>query len=123
MKGFGLDKLEEAILLQAAMMDLKADISGLGEAVRLPMTLFGLVPVPVPVAVADLHAQVILESKVDRGRGIVATGLVRAGILRVGDFFVAGTAWGKVRALVTEGSTFLLTCLLLEVISLSADTV
>lgn len=121
MKGFGLDKLEEAILLQAAMMDLKADVSGLGEAVRLPMTLFVLVPVP--IAVADLHAQVILESKVDRGRGIVATGLVRAGILRVGDFFVAGTAWGKVRALVTEGSTFLLTCLLLEVISLSADTV
>lgn len=69
-----LDKLREAILLQAEVMDLKAPY--------------------------DCKASgVIIESKVDLGKGNVATFLVQNGTLKVGDIVVAGSTFGKVRAL------------------------
>ncbi len=71
----GLDKLEEAILLQAEILDLKANPQRSAEGV-------------------------IVESKMERGRGSVATVLVQRGTLRVGDVFVAGAEWGRVRVLV-----------------------
>ena len=73
----GLDDLIEAILVQAEVMDLKAN----------------------PDRTAD---GVVIESKVDRGRGAVATVLVKRGTLRRGDIVVAGAAWGRVRALLNE---------------------
>ncbi len=73
----GLDKLEEAILLQAELLELKANPDRLAEGV-------------------------IVEAKLERGRGSVATLLVQRGTLRVGDIFVAGSEWGRVRALVNE---------------------
>jgi len=73
----GLDDLIEAILLQSELMDLKAN----------------------PDRTAD---GVVIESKVDRGRGAVATVLVKRGTLRRGDIVVAGAAWGRVRALLNE---------------------
>ena len=68
-----LAKLEEAILLQAELLDLKAN----------------------PNRPA---AGVVLEAKLERGRGAVATVLIQRGTLRVGDIFVAGSEWGRVRA-------------------------
>jgi translation initiation factor IF-2 len=73
----GLDKLEEAILLQAELLDLKANPHRPAEGV-------------------------VIESKLDKGRGSVATVLVRQGTLRVGDIFIAGAEWGRVRALVND---------------------
>ncbi|HEV2363836.1 MAG TPA: translation initiation factor IF-2 [Caulobacteraceae bacterium] len=73
----GLDDLLEAILLQAQVMDLKAN--------------------------PDRNAEgVVVESKVDRGRGAVATVLVKRGTLRRGDIVVAGANFGRVRALLNE---------------------
>ncbi len=72
-----LDKLEEAILLQAEVMELRANPDRAAEGV-------------------------VVEAKIDRGRGPVATVLVSRGTLRVGDTFVAGSAWGRVRALVDD---------------------
>ncbi|NQV44630.1 MAG: translation initiation factor IF-2, partial [Rhodospirillales bacterium] len=69
-----LDKLEEAILLQAELLDLKAN----------------------PDRSAD---GVIIESRVEQGRGPVSTVLVQRGTLRVGDILVAGAEWGRVKAL------------------------
>jgi translation initiation factor IF-2 len=73
-KGIGLDKLEEAILLQAEILDLKAnpDRSAVGT---------------------------VVEAKMEQGRGAVATVLVERGTLKVGDVFVAGSEAGRVRAL------------------------
>ncbi|MDH5488839.1 MAG: translation initiation factor IF-2, partial [Rhodospirillaceae bacterium] len=72
-----LDKLEEAILLQAEILDLKAN--------------------------PDCPAEgVIVEAKMEQGRGSVATVLVQRGTLRAGDIFVAGSEWGKVRALIDD---------------------
>ena len=72
-----LDKLEEAILLQAELMDLAAN--------------------------PDREAQgVVVEAKLERGRGAVATVLVQRGTLAVGDIFVVGREWGRVRALVDD---------------------
>ena len=72
-----LDKLEEAILLQAELMDLRAN--------------------------PDREAQgVVVEAKLERGRGAVATVLVQRGTLEVGDIFVVGQKWGRVRALVND---------------------
>ncbi|MBL27983.1 MAG: translation initiation factor IF-2 [Rhodospirillaceae bacterium] len=69
-----LDKLEEAILLQAELLDLRAN--------------------------PDRAAQgVVVEAKRERGRGVVTTVLVQRGTLRVGDILVAGAQWGRVRAL------------------------
>jgi translation initiation factor IF-2 len=76
-QGTNLDKLEEAILLQAEILDLKA--SSNREAVGI-----------------------IIEAKVDRGRGTLATVLIQKGTLKVGDVFVAGTEWGRVRALLND---------------------
>ena len=73
----GLDDLVEAILLQAEVMDLRANPDRSAEGV-------------------------IIESKLDRGRGPVATVLVNRGTLKRGDIVVAGAAWGRVRALVNE---------------------
>lgn len=72
-----LDKLEETILLQAEIMDLKAN--------------------PNRDAMGT-----IIESKMEKGYGPVATVLVQKGTLRVGDIFVAGHEWGRVRALVSD---------------------
>ena len=73
----GLDALEEAILLQAEILELKANPDRVAEGV-------------------------VIEAKLDRGRGSVATVLVQRGTLRVGDIFVAGSEWGRVRALVND---------------------
>ncbi len=73
----GLDKLIETILLQAELLDLKAN----------------------PDRPAD---GVVIESKLDRGRGAVATVLIKRGTLRRGDIVVAGGQWGRVRALTDE---------------------
>jgi translation initiation factor IF-2 len=72
-----LDGLIEAILLQAEVMDLKADPERSAEGV-------------------------VIEAKLDKGRGPVATVLVKRGTLKRGDIVVAGSAWGKVRALLDE---------------------
>jgi translation initiation factor IF-2 len=77
LKKTGLDHLIEAILLQAEVMDLRANPDRAAEGV-------------------------IIEAKLDRGRGPVATVLVERGTLKRGDIVVAGQAWGKVRALVNE---------------------
>jgi translation initiation factor IF-2 len=73
-KGIGLDKLEEAILLQAEILDLKANPERSAEGA-------------------------VIEAKLDKGRGPVATVLVQRGTLKVGDIVVAGSEWGKVRLL------------------------
>jgi len=73
----GLDRLEELIVLQAELLELKANPDRPAEGV-------------------------VIEAKLDRGRGAVATTLVQRGTLRVGDIVVAGTEWGKVRALVND---------------------
>ncbi|HEY3889326.1 MAG TPA: translation initiation factor IF-2 [Caulobacteraceae bacterium] len=73
----GLDHLIEAILLQAEVMDLRAN----------------------PDRDAD---GVVIEAKLDRGRGVVATVLVKRGSLKRSDIVVAGANWGRVRALINE---------------------
>ncbi|MCI4644448.1 MAG: translation initiation factor IF-2 [Hyphomonadaceae bacterium] len=73
----GLDTLSEAITLQAELLELKAN----------------------PDRVAD---GTVVESQLDKGRGPVATVLVKRGMLQRGDIVVAGTQWGKVRALNNE---------------------
>jgi translation initiation factor IF-2 len=77
LKKTNLDKLEEAILLQAELLDLMANPNRPAEGV-------------------------VLEAKLERGRGAVATVLIQRGTLRVGDIFVAGSEWGRVRALVDD---------------------
>ena len=77
LKKTNLDKLEEAILLQAELLDLKANPDRPAEGV-------------------------VLEAKLERGRGPVATVLIQRGTLRIGDIFVSGSEWGRVRALVDE---------------------
>ena len=72
-----LDKLVEAIILQAEILDLKTDF--------------------------DCKATgIVLESKIDTGRGPVATIIVTTGTLKKGDFFVSGLKWGKVRAIIND---------------------
>jgi len=72
-----LDKLIEAIILQAEILDLKTDF--------------------------DTKATgIVLESKIDVGRGPVATIIVTTGTLKKGDFFVSGLKWGKVRAIIND---------------------
>jgi translation initiation factor IF-2 len=72
-----LDKLLETVLLQAEVLELKADPDRAAEGT-------------------------VIEAKLDRGRGPVATVLVQRGTLRVGDILVAGSEWGKVRALIDD---------------------
>ncbi|HYE42364.1 MAG TPA: translation initiation factor IF-2, partial [Caulobacteraceae bacterium] len=76
-KRMNLDGLIEAILLQAEVMDLRANPDRSAEGV-------------------------VIEAKLDKGRGPVATVLVNRGTLRRGDIVVAGSSWGRVRALVNE---------------------
>ncbi|MCX8230713.1 MAG: translation initiation factor IF-2, partial [Alphaproteobacteria bacterium] len=73
----GLDRLEELIVLQAELLELKANPNRPAEGV-------------------------VIEAKLDRGRGAVSTTLIQRGTLRVGDIVVAGTEWGKVRAMVDD---------------------
>ncbi|WP_297209154.1 MULTISPECIES: translation initiation factor IF-2 [Thermodesulfovibrio] len=76
-KGMGIENLLEMILLQAEIMELKAN--------------------------PDKPARgTIIESRLDKGRGPVATVIVQSGTLKVGDAFVAGTTHGKVRALIDD---------------------
>ena len=76
-KKTGLDKLEEAILLQAEILDLRAN----------------------PERTAEGS---VIESRLDRGRGPVGTILVQRGTLRQGDIVVAGAEWGRVRAMLDD---------------------
>ncbi len=73
----GLDNLIEAILLQAEVLDLKANPDRTAEGI-------------------------VIESKLDKGRGPVATVLVKRGTLKRGDIVVAGSSFGRVRALINE---------------------
>jgi translation initiation factor IF-2 len=73
----GLDKLLDTILLQAEILDLKANPDRPAEGS-------------------------VVEAKLERGRGAVATVLVRRGTLKVGDIFVTGSEFGKVRALIND---------------------
>jgi len=78
-KKINLDKLEEAIHLQADLLDLKANPNRQARGV-------------------------IIESKLEKGRGSVATVLVQKGTLKVSDIFVSGSEWGKVKALINDKS-------------------
>ena len=72
-----LDKLVESIILQAEILDLKTDF--------------------------DTDAKgIVLESKVDIGRGPIANVIITAGTLKKGDYFVSGLKWGKVRAIIND---------------------
>ena len=76
-KKTNIDKLLEMLGLQAEILDLKADPDRAAEGT-------------------------VIEAKLDRGRGPVATVLIQRGTLRVGDLVVAGAEWGRVRALVSD---------------------
>ena len=72
-----LEKLVESILLQAELLDLKTDF--------------------------ETNAKgIVLESKIDIGRGPVANIIVTAGTLKKGDYFVSGLKWGKIRAIIND---------------------
>jgi len=75
--GEGLDKLVEAIVLQSELLELKANPNRPAEGA-------------------------VIEAKLDVGRGPVATVLVQRGTLKLGDIFVVGEQWGRVRALVDD---------------------
>ena len=76
-KGMGVDELLEKVLLEAEMLDLKAN--------------------PNRKATGS-----IIESSLDKGRGYISTVLVSNGTLRQGDIVIAGTAWGKIKAMFNE---------------------
>lgn len=76
-KGLGVEELMEKVLLEAEMLDLKAN--------------------PNRAAIGS-----VIESSLDKGRGYVATVLVQNGTLRVGDVILAGTNYGKVKAMFNE---------------------
>ena len=73
-KNMNIDKLQEAILLQAEILNLKANPNRKSRGV-------------------------VLESRLEKGRGPVATILIQKGTLKIGDVFVSGSEWGKIRAL------------------------
>jgi translation initiation factor IF-2 len=77
LKRTGLDRLLEAILLQAEVLELTANPDRPAEGV-------------------------IVEAKLERGRGPVGTALIQRGTLKLGDLIVAGLAWGRVRALIND---------------------
>ena len=72
-----LDKLEEAILLQAEILELQSNPDRLAQGA-------------------------VIEAKLERGRGAVATVLIQRGTLNQGDVFIAGSEWGRVRALIND---------------------
>jgi translation initiation factor IF-2 len=74
-KKTNLDKLKETIILQSEILDLKSLNSGPASGV-------------------------VLESKIDKGKGPVSTILISNGLLKKGDHFVCGNTWGKVRAII-----------------------
>lgn len=76
-KRINIDKLVDAILLQAEMLDLKANPNRNAEGA-------------------------IIEAKMEKGRGTVVTALVQKGTLRIGDICIAGKEWGHVRAMFNE---------------------
>lgn len=77
LKGTNLDKLEESIILQAEILELKAN--------------------------PDRSASgIVIESKIEQGRGTVATLLIQRGTLKGGDIVVAGASFGKVRAMIND---------------------
>ena len=75
-----LDKLVESIILQSEILDLKTDFDSKATGV-------------------------VLESKIDTGRGPVASIIITSGTLKRGDFFVSGLKWGKVRAIINDKGT------------------
>lgn len=75
--GMGIDNLLDAVLLQAEVLELKAPVNTPAKAV-------------------------VIESRLDKGRGSVVTVLVQSGTLRKGDMVLAGTTYGKVRAMINE---------------------
>ena len=75
LKKLNLDKLKESILLQSEILDLKASFS-------------------------DKARGVVIESKIDKGKGPVSTILIGNGKLKRGDFFICGDTWGKIRAMI-----------------------
>ena len=81
LKKINLDKLKEAILLQSEILDLKASFT-------------------------DDAKGVVIESKIDKGKGPVSTILISNGNLKRGDYFVCGDTWGKIRAMISyEGKS------------------
>ena len=75
LKKLNLDKLKESILLQSDILDLKASFN-------------------------DKASGVVIESKIDKGKGPVSTILISNGKLKKGDFFICGDTWGKIRAMI-----------------------
>ncbi len=75
LKKINLDKLKESILLQSEIIDLKASYT-------------------------DSAKGVVIESKIDKGKGPVSTVLISNGKLKRGDYFICGDTWGKVRAMI-----------------------
>ncbi len=74
-KKINLDKLKESIILQAEILDLKSSATGNAQGV-------------------------VIESKIDKGKGPVSTILISGGLLKRGDFFVCGNTFGKIRAMI-----------------------
>ena len=77
LKKKNLDKLKESILLQSEILDLKASFS-------------------------DKAKGVVIESKIDKGKGPVSTILISNGKLKRGDYFICGDSWGKIRAMINH---------------------
>ena len=75
LKKINLDKLKESILLQSEILDLKASYT-------------------------DKARGVVIESKIDKGKGPVSTILISNGKLKRGDYFICGDTWGKIRAMI-----------------------
>ena len=75
LKKTNLEKLKESILLQSEILDLKASFSGQAKGV-------------------------VIESKIDKGKGPVSTVLISNGKLKIGDYFICGDTWGKIRAMI-----------------------
>ena len=75
LKKLNLEKLKESILLQSEILDLKASYS-------------------------DKARGVVIESKIDKGKGPVSTVLISNGKLKRGDYFICGDTWGKIRAMI-----------------------
>ena len=96
--GAGIDALLDSILLQAEVLELQAVTDGAGKGV-------------------------VIESRLDKGRGPVATILVQSGVLRKGDILLAGLQYGRIRALVADNGDFVESAgpsIPVEVIGLSA---
>ncbi|MBD1172044.1 translation initiation factor IF-2 [Pelagibacterales bacterium SAG-MED05] len=75
LKKINLNKLKESILLQSEILDLKASFSGQAKGI-------------------------VIESKIDKGKGPVSTVLINNGKLKRGDYFICGDTWGKIRAMI-----------------------